>query len=118
MTITLQLEPELTLSPENPSQYSIIYKWRLEQERYMKAHNGGAGMRDDEVKASVPTAPRLSSEYLPSVRFVDRYIPGYVFFGDVSTQDTVRHGANLKWAGKGLNILLDNTREMVDYATF
>jgi len=65
----------------------------------MKAHNGGVGMSDDKVKT-----------------FIDRYIPGYVFFGDVSTQDTVHYGT--RWAGKGLKILLNDTREMVDCATF
>ncbi|GLB37741.1 putative P-loop containing nucleoside triphosphate hydrolase protein [Lyophyllum shimeji] len=49
-----------------PSQYSIIYQWRLEQEHNMKAANGGRGMSDEAVKS-----------------FVDRYIPGYVFFGDI-----------------------------------
>lgn len=111
MTITLQLEPKLALSQENPSQYSIIYKWRLEQEHYMKAHNGGVGMSDDRVKTSVPTALLLPAKYLTLVRFIDRYIPGYVFFGDISTQDT-------RWAGKGLKISLNDTREMVDCATF
>jgi len=95
----VKLAPKLELSPENPSQYSIIYKWRLEQEHYMKAHNGGVGMSDDKVKT-----------------FVDRYIPGYVFFGDVMTKNTVHPSA--RWVGKGLKILLDDTREMVDCTTF
>ena len=58
----------------------------------------------------------LPAKYLTLVRFIDRYIPGYVFFGDVSTQDTVHHGT--RWAGKGLKILLNDTREMVDCASF
>lgn len=80
----------------------------------MKAHNGGVGMSDDIVKTSVPTAQLLPAKYLTLVRFIDRYIPGYVFFGDASTQDT----CGTRWAGKGLKILLNNTREMVDCATF
>ncbi|KAK2463134.1 hypothetical protein APHAL10511_004789 [Amanita phalloides] len=89
----VQLVSNSELSHENPSQYSIIYKWRLEQEHYMKANNGGVGMSDDAVKM-----------------FVDRYIPGYVFFGDTNT--------NANWTGKGLKILLDKNREMVGSITF
>jgi pantothenate kinase-related protein Tda10 len=46
-------------SPQgNSSPYSIIYKWRLEQEHYMKAHNGGMGMTDEEVVSYVqPLCP-------------------------------------------------------------
>ena len=39
------------LSSENRSKFSVVYKWRLEQEHYMKASNGGIGMSDDAVKA-------------------------------------------------------------------
>ncbi|EAU91584.2 D-glycerate 3-kinase [Coprinopsis cinerea okayama7 len=38
---------------EGRSRYSIIYQWRLEQEHYMKAKNGGIGMSDQAVKAFV-----------------------------------------------------------------
>ena len=38
---------------KGPSPYKIIYKWRLQQEHYMKARNGGRGMTDEQVKASV-----------------------------------------------------------------
>ncbi|KAL0072485.1 hypothetical protein AAF712_000248 [Marasmius tenuissimus] len=60
--IFVQIKPSPS---EHPSQYSVVYKWRLEQEHYMKRFNGGKGMSDEAVKL-----------------FVDRYIPGYVFFGD------------------------------------
>ena len=40
------------------SQYSIIYEWRLEQERYMKEQNGGRGMSDAAVKSyAMPYQP-------------------------------------------------------------
>jgi len=32
------------------STYSIIYRWRLEQERSMRAENGGRGMSDEAIK--------------------------------------------------------------------
>ena len=40
-------------------------------------------------------------------RFVDRYIPGYVFFGDVR-----------RWQGKGLRLSLDEERRQVGVETF
>ncbi|KAF8622751.1 hypothetical protein AX15_006841 [Amanita polypyramis BW_CC] len=89
----VQLEAKVKLTPEFPSQYSIIYKWRLEQEHNMKSRNGGAGMSDEAVKA-----------------FIDRYIPGYVFFGNGLTESTTR----VKWAGKHLRIFLGEGREVVD----
>ncbi|KAF8229026.1 P-loop containing nucleoside triphosphate hydrolase protein [Tricholoma matsutake] len=49
----------IQLSPKTvetyPSQYSIIYRWRLEQEHSMKASNGGRGMSDEAVKLSLYT---------------------------------------------------------------
>ncbi|KAI0035455.1 P-loop containing nucleoside triphosphate hydrolase protein [Vararia minispora EC-137] len=53
------------IKPEDSSPYVHIYEWRLQQEHWMKSQNGGKGMTDAQVKA-----------------FVDRYIPGYHFFGD------------------------------------
>ena len=43
------------LSSESPrsemqSNYSVVYKWRLQQEHHMKAANGGRGMTDEDVK--------------------------------------------------------------------
>jgi pantothenate kinase-related protein Tda10 len=43
-----------------PESYQYVFEWRLQQERMMKAGNGGKGMTDEEVK-----------------RFVERYMPGY-----------------------------------------
>lgn len=44
-----QIKP--VLSESHDSSYSVIYRWRLEQEHYMKASNGGRGMSDVAVKA-------------------------------------------------------------------
>ncbi|KAF9469977.1 P-loop containing nucleoside triphosphate hydrolase protein [Collybia nuda] len=88
--IFVQIKP----SPSQvlPSKYSIIYQWRLEQEHYMKASNGGRGMSDDAVKG-----------------FVDRYIPGYVFFGDIPVSSS-------PWSG--LRLLVDETRCLVGIEKF
>ncbi|KIL68786.1 hypothetical protein M378DRAFT_184684 [Amanita muscaria Koide BX008] len=91
LDLLVQLKPSPKLPSEAPSKYSLVYKWRLEQEHYMKSHNGGIGMSDDAVKA-----------------FVDRYIPGYVFFGALDA----------KWAGRGLKIMLTEDRELVDFSAF
>ncbi|KAF8908047.1 hypothetical protein CPB85DRAFT_1223056 [Mucidula mucida] len=88
-----------TIHSDCSSPYSVIYQWRLEQEHYMKARNGGVGMTDDAVKL-----------------FVDRYIPGYVFFGDGVTDgyidgDGTHHAP--PWSGQGIRILIDEHREVV-----
>lgn len=79
------------------SQHSIIYEWRLEQERYMKEQNGGRGMSDAAVKS-----------------FVDRYIPGYVFFGD-SSPLSVDQGQ--KTLGRTLTLYLDAMRNVTTSST-
>ncbi|KAJ3776301.1 P-loop containing nucleoside triphosphate hydrolase protein [Lentinula raphanica] len=99
-------------SKDADSSLSMIYKWRLEQEHHMKARNGGKGMSDADVKL-----------------FVDRYIPGYVFFGDGITQGYVEHSgvestgatratALPRWLGKSLRICIDERREVVGVETF
>lgn len=40
----------LKVKPPDETPYSLIYKWRLQQEHNMKAKNGGRGMTDEEVK--------------------------------------------------------------------
>ncbi|TFK44891.1 P-loop containing nucleoside triphosphate hydrolase protein [Crucibulum laeve] len=81
------------------SEYDIVYEWRLEQEHNMKAKNGGRGMSDDAVKS-----------------FVDRYIPGYVFFGDeIPSGPDYQHP---KWTGKGLTLLVNERRAVVGTSTF
>jgi len=69
----------------------------------MKARNGGRGMSDAGVKS-----------------FVDRYIPGYVFFGD-SLSPAAFHGhvlEGLKWLGKGLTLFLDESRTVTGTTSF
>ncbi len=53
------------------------------------------------------------------LRFIDRYIPGYVFFGDGIT------GAGLTdpsqrpaWIGNGLCLQIDEHRDLVDVSEF
>ncbi|KAL0955758.1 hypothetical protein HGRIS_001973 [Hohenbuehelia grisea] len=91
------------------SEYAVIYKWRLQQEHAMKATNGGRGMSDESVKS-----------------FVDRYIPGYVFFGDGITEgleDGVQDGltkirSRPPWIGKGLRLFLGESRDVVRVEKF
>ncbi|KAK0195736.1 P-loop containing nucleoside triphosphate hydrolase protein [Armillaria mellea] len=96
--------------PSNPrrftrshSPYSVIYQWRLEQEHYMKASNGGKGMSDDTVKL-----------------FVDRYIPGYVFFGEGVTEGFTDTDGTCSppWLGNGLRIIIDEKRQVADVQPF
>ncbi|KAH0588787.1 hypothetical protein J132_05891 [Termitomyces sp. J132] len=91
--IFIQIKPVPVQS--YPSQYSIVYKWRLQQEHNMKADNGGRGMSDEAVKA-----------------FVDRYIPGYVFFGDIPPFPT-----RPTWLGKSLKLLIDDERRQLGVET-
>ncbi|KAG7091091.1 hypothetical protein E1B28_010146 [Marasmius oreades] len=114
--IFIQLKPALLTN--NVSQYSIVYNWRLEQEHSMKSLNGGKGMSDAAVKL-----------------FVDRYIPGYVFFGDgmingecsvnTSTQSegdirnaTVPQSSRPPWVGKSLLVVLDTHRDVIGLEEF
>ncbi|KJA27791.1 hypothetical protein HYPSUDRAFT_34939 [Hypholoma sublateritium FD-334 SS-4] len=85
----------IKLSSESPgseiqSKYSVVYKWRLQQEHHMKSVNGGRGMTDEDVK-----------------RFVDRYIPGYVFFGDMGLHKTEDLSSAVK---KCFTLILDENR--------
>lgn len=82
-----------------------VYAWRLDQEHHMKAQNGGRGMTDQQVK-----------------QFVDRYIPGYVFFSDgvvrgsLSAVDSDRKPPS--WIGKSLRLMLGAQREVVNVEKF
>jgi len=94
----------IQMSSSDTSSYDLVYKWRLEQEHYMKARNGGKGMTDDQV-----------------VSFVDRYIPGYTFFGDTVESGYVNeHGQSVPppWMGKALRILIGAEREVVGNVAF
>jgi len=55
------------------------------------------------------------------VSFVDRYIPGYVFFGDTVENGYVdEHGQTVPppWRGNALRILIGAEREVVDSVIF
>ncbi|EPQ51844.1 hypothetical protein GLOTRDRAFT_132655 [Gloeophyllum trabeum ATCC 11539] len=90
--------------PRARSPRTLIYKWRLEQEYNMKAKNGGKGMNDEAVKA-----------------FVDRYIPGYMFFQVGVTEGTHKGirdpttGERIAppWVGKGPRVLIGEERQVV-----
>lgn len=54
-------------------------------------------------------------------RFVDRYIPGYVFFGDGITKGGLDKDGNISqppWIGHGLCIQIGEKREVLDVSTF
>ncbi|KAJ3514494.1 hypothetical protein NLJ89_g2354 [Agrocybe chaxingu] len=97
--VFVQLKPNPPTSTDC-SQYAIVYKWRLQQEHNMKAANGGRGMSDAAVKS-----------------FVDRYIPGYVFFGNLSPSAT-DDIPSPKWSGKGLMVCLDEDRKVTGTSYF
>ncbi|KAG7449667.1 P-loop containing nucleoside triphosphate hydrolase protein [Guyanagaster necrorhizus] len=83
--------------------FDVFVQWRLEQEHNMKASNGGKGMSDDAVKS-----------------FVDRYIPGYVFFGQGVTEGfTDANGPCLPpWLGNGLRVIVDEKRQVTEVQQF
>ena len=56
-----------------------------------------------------------------SDRFVDRYIPGYVFFGDGVREGTVDERGVQRlppWCGQGLVLELDLERQLVSTSRF
>ncbi|KAF8526053.1 P-loop containing nucleoside triphosphate hydrolase protein [Hysterangium stoloniferum] len=83
------------IRPPPHSPYEYIYTWRLQQEHNMKANNGGLGMTDEQVKS-----------------FVDRYIPGYVFFSEGVRKGGLREGPP-SWQGQGLAVTIDEDRQVV-----
>ncbi|EJD08061.1 P-loop containing nucleoside triphosphate hydrolase protein [Fomitiporia mediterranea MF3/22] len=94
----------IQVKPPDSTPYSLIYKWRLQQEHDMKGKNGGRGMTDEQVKT-----------------FVDRYIPGYVFFADGIEHgyvgaSGVRHAP--RWLGNGLKVAIDEERNLVSVDKF
>lgn len=100
------LDAFIQIKGPSSAQLSIIYKWRLQQEHNMKAKNGGKGMTDDQVKT-----------------FVDRYIPGYVFFGDgvtkgLSSGERTETPQLPSWIGKGLTVTIGNDRELLYASNF
>lgn len=93
----------------------------------MKKNNGGRGMTDEAVKLLVllVKSPWFGAHRSPLPRFVDRYIPGYVFFGDGVTRgyadpaqgsDTIH--TRPRWADKSLRLYLDENREVTNLERF
>lgn len=72
-----------------PTSLNHIFAWRLQQERAMKAANGGRGMTDEQVQS-----------------FVKRYLPGYELWGE-----GVR-GEDNPWKGNGLALVFDQERQV------
>jgi len=65
----------------------------------------------------------LSFIYHDVCSFVDRYIPGYVFFGDGVTKGlSGGEGADTErlptWIGKGLSVVISGDREHVQISSF
>ena len=94
----------------------------------MKSKNGGKGMTDEQVKTYAPLlSVHLDGAYLDSFRFIDRYIPGYVFFSEgVRSGYTKLDPQGLKtenrvlppWLGHSLAITIDEHRNVVDTEKF
>ncbi|KAF9228422.1 P-loop containing nucleoside triphosphate hydrolase protein [Gyrodon lividus] len=98
------LDAFIQIKGPSTSPYAMIYQWRLQQEHNMKAKNGGRGMTDEQVKV-----------------FVDRYIPGYVFFGDgvrKGIQDEKGRGQLPPWHSKGLVVTIDFERKLLGTSHF
>ncbi|WVQ77976.1 hypothetical protein IAT38_000057 [Cryptococcus sp. DSM 104549] len=74
-----------------PVSYDYVFAWRLEQERAMKAKNGGKGMSDEQVE-----------------KFVERYMPGY----ELWKEGIWKEGA--PWSGKGLRLKYGEGREIIE----
>ncbi|KAK8869948.1 hypothetical protein IAR55_000517 [Kwoniella newhampshirensis] len=74
-----------------PVSYDYVFAWRLEQERNMKAKNGGKGMTDEQVE-----------------KFVERYMPGYELWKEgIFAKGT-------PWEGRGLRIEFGASREVIN----
>ncbi|KAI0827920.1 P-loop containing nucleoside triphosphate hydrolase protein [Trametes gibbosa] len=94
----------IQIRPPDEHPYTFIYQWRLQQEHHMKARNGGEGMTDAQVEG-----------------FVDRYIPGYVFFGDGVTNGYEQLPGRRTlppWSGHGLCVQIDENRDVVHVGRF
>lgn len=93
----------IQIKPDDIHPYIHIYSWRKEQEHAMKARNGGRGMTDEQVE-----------------QFVDRYIPGYVFFGDGVKEGMMDSGGRQPppWAGRSLQIQIDENRDIIHQSQF
>ena len=79
-----------TIIQIEPESYQHVFTWRLEQERNMKAKNGGKGMSDEQVGG-----------------FVKRYMPGY----ELWKEEVWNRGRS--WSGQGLRLYFGKEREVV-----
>lgn len=86
--------PFTTIVQIEPESYKYVFDWRLEQERNMKASNGGKGMSDEQVHA-----------------FVERYMPGYELW-----KNGIWDGIQ-PWAGRGLRLWYGKQREVIKVDT-
>ncbi|KAJ3519881.1 hypothetical protein NM688_g9240 [Phlebia brevispora] len=94
----------IQIKPVESHPYDYIYVWRLQQEHHMKSLNGGKGMTDDQVS-----------------KFVDRYIPGYIFFGDgivKGGEDESARSIRPPWLGNGLSIQIGEKRDVLKVDSF
>ncbi|KIR37980.1 actin cross-linking [Cryptococcus deuterogattii 99/473] len=81
-TTFIQIEPE---------SFDYVFDWRLEQEHWMKAKNGGKGMSDEQVQ-----------------KFVERYMPGYELWKDgIWSQEA-------PWIGQSLRLKFGENRELLE----
>lgn len=93
----------------------------------MKSLNGGIGMTDEQVKAYVVVdririrANHRLTRDLEFNRFIDRYIPGYIFFSDgiesgyntTPGGDEDANGIGPPWKGSLLRITIDDERAVI-----
>lgn len=79
-----------TIVQIEPESYNYVFAWRLEQERGMKAANGGKGMTDEQVHA-----------------FVERYMPGYELWKEGVWGD------ERPWKGRGMRLWYGKEREVI-----
>jgi hypothetical protein len=82
--------PFETIVQIEPESHKYVFEWRLEQERNMKAANGGKGMTDEQVE-----------------KFVERYMPGYELWKEGIWDQ------GCPWAGRGLRLWYGKSREII-----
>ena len=111
----------MQIAPPEGHPYTFIYKWRVQQEHHMKARNGGKGMSDEQIQGYVQFQLVGRGSDGGFCRFVDRYIPGYVFFGGGVTEGYEVEPGKWKrptWSSRGLRIRIGESREVIESSTF
>ncbi len=87
----------------------------------MKARNGGRGMSDEQVARYETVALFSDRRAQSAISFVDRYIPGYVFFGNGVTdgyEETPGARKLPPWSGRALCIVIGEYRELIRAEAF